>query len=163
MGVSQLMVSAYGASNRAAGKNRMRKLIDSLAARVPSALVEIGTLGQTLKTNEAATSWRTSTARAPATEPPKRSTARLEHLRGSALGFSQPHQLHRQTAPGGRRVQTGNTPSMAMSPSWLSNQALDQLIDQSSSLPRRVRGRAPRARKRCAIPRCPAAPASPSW
>jgi hypothetical protein len=35
---------------------------------------------------------------------------RLEHLRRSALGFRNPHQLHRQITPENRRIQTTTTP-----------------------------------------------------
>jgi transposase len=47
-GVYHVMVSAYRDPNRAAGKTRMRQLIDSLTGGVPAALVEVRILGRTL-------------------------------------------------------------------------------------------------------------------
>jgi hypothetical protein len=41
---------------------------------------------------------------------------RLEHLRGSALGFPEPDELHRTLVARSRRIQTPTTPSIAMSP-----------------------------------------------
>ena len=54
--------------------------------RVPSALIELITLGRTVK-KRAADVLAYSTGPAPPTAPPKRSIAASSHLRGSALGF----------------------------------------------------------------------------
>ena len=64
----------------------MVRLISSLSHGVPSPLVELITLGRTLK-QRALTSWPTSIAPAPANGPTEAINGRLEHLRGSALGF----------------------------------------------------------------------------
>ncbi len=64
----------------------MTSLIDSISQAVPAALTEIITLGRTLKKRDAdvlANFDRTGTSNGP-TEAINR---RLEHLRGSALGF----------------------------------------------------------------------------
>ncbi len=47
--------------------------------------------------------------------PTEAINGRLEHLRGSALGFRKSDQLHRWIAAGDRRVQTATTPSTGMS------------------------------------------------
>ena len=43
------MVAAYRDPGRAGGKRKMGKLIDTLSAAIPAALVEIRTLGRTLE------------------------------------------------------------------------------------------------------------------
>ena len=48
-GVYQAMVAAYRDADRTSGKTKMQKLIDTLSAGVPAALVEVRTLGRTLK------------------------------------------------------------------------------------------------------------------
>ena len=48
-GIYQRMVAAYRESDRAAGKQRMVELIDTVGAGVPAALREVITLGRTLK------------------------------------------------------------------------------------------------------------------
>jgi len=85
-GVYQAMVSAYRDPDRAGGKSKMKKLIDTLSAAVPAALVEIRTLGRTLKQRAAdilAYFDRPHTSNGPT----EAINGRLEHLRGSALGF----------------------------------------------------------------------------
>ena len=72
-GIYQRMIAAYRHEDRSAGRELMVKLIDSVSTGVPTALVEVTKLGRTLKTR-ALTSWPTSTAPAPATDPPKPST-----------------------------------------------------------------------------------------
>mgnify|MGYP007033347899 CR=1 FL=1 len=42
--------------------------------------------------------------------PTEAINGRLEHLRGSALRFAKPHQLHRPNAPRNRPIQTPTTP-----------------------------------------------------
>jgi len=85
-GVYQAMVSAYRDPDRTSGKRKMQQLIDCIGAAVPAALVEIRTLGRTLKK-------RTGDILAyfdrPGTSngPTETINGRLEHLRGSALGF----------------------------------------------------------------------------
>ncbi|MDK9322829.1 ISL3-like element ISPfr4 family transposase [Propionibacterium freudenreichii] len=85
-GVYQRMIAAYRHEDRSRGRELMAKLIDDLSAGVPTVLVEITKLGRTLKKRAAdvlAYFDRPGTSNGP-TEAINR---RLEHLRGSALGF----------------------------------------------------------------------------
>ena len=80
------MVAAYREPNKTTGKQRMRAVIESVASGVPDALVEIRTLGRTLKQRAAdvlAFFDRPGTSNGPT----EAINGRLEHLRGSALGF----------------------------------------------------------------------------
>lgn len=72
-GIYQRMISAYREPDKKKGRDLMVRLISSLSHGVPSPLVELITLGRTLK-RRAADSWPTSIAQAPATVRPKRST-----------------------------------------------------------------------------------------
>ena len=110
-GAYQRMIDAYREEDRVAGKKKMQHLIDSLTAGVPAALSELRTLGRTLKKRAddvLAYFDRPGTSNGPT----EAINGRLEHLRGSALGFrnltnyiarSLPEtggfrpQLHRQT------------------------------------------------------------------
>jgi len=84
--VYQRMVAAYREPDRTKGRALMEKLIDTLSSGVPKALVELITLGRTLKK-------RADDVLAyfdqPGTSngPTEAINGRLEHLRGSALGF----------------------------------------------------------------------------
>ncbi len=80
------MIAAYRNPDRIKGRHLMTRLIRSISHGVPAALSEVVTLGRTL-TNELATSWPTSTGPGPPTGRPRPSVGRLEHLRGTALGF----------------------------------------------------------------------------
>ena len=85
-GVYQRMVAAYRHPNRAQGRQLMETLISSLATAVPAALAELVTLGRTLKKRSAdvlAYFDRPHTSNGPT----EAINGRLEHLRGSALGF----------------------------------------------------------------------------
>ncbi|WP_126412662.1 ISL3 family transposase [Acidipropionibacterium jensenii] len=85
-GVYQRMVTAYREPDRGLGKFVMGRLIDSLASGVPAVLVELRTLGRTLKQRAAdilAFFDRPGTSNGPT----EAINGRLEHLRGSALGF----------------------------------------------------------------------------
>ncbi len=85
-GVYQAMVAAYRDADRTSGKTKMQTLIDTLSAGVPAALVEVRTLGRTLKQRAAdvlAYFDRPGTSNGPT----EAINGRLEHLRGSALGF----------------------------------------------------------------------------
>lgn len=80
------MVSAYRETDRTKGKDLMTKLISSVSQGVPSALREIAVLGHTLKKRAAdilAYFDRPGTSNGPT----EAINGRLEHLRGSALGF----------------------------------------------------------------------------
>ncbi|MGB7961823.1 MAG: ISL3 family transposase [Propionicimonas sp.] len=85
-GVYQQMIAAYREPDRAAGRELMRTLIASLSHGVPGALTEVITLGRTLKRRAAdvlAYFDRPGTSNGPT----EAINGRLEHLRGSALGF----------------------------------------------------------------------------
>ena len=80
------MIGAYREPDRATGRELMRKLIDAIAHGVPAALTELITLGRTLKkraTDVLAYFDRPGTSNGPT----EAINGRLEHLRGSALGF----------------------------------------------------------------------------
>jgi transposase len=85
-GVYQRMIGAYREPDRRRGRQLMASLIDSLSRTVPAALTEIVTLGHTLAKRAADVlayfDW-------PGTSngPTEAINGRLEHLRGSALGF----------------------------------------------------------------------------
>ena len=85
-GVYQAMIAAYREPDRAKGKTRMQQVIDSLSSGVPAVLRELVTLGRTLKKRAAdvlAYFDRPGTSNGPT----EAINGRLEHLRGSALGF----------------------------------------------------------------------------
>jgi transposase len=85
-GIYQRMISAYREPDRAKAREQMSKLIQAISNGVPAALTEVRRLGRTLKQRAAdvlAYFERPGTSNGP-TEAINR---RLEHLRGSALGF----------------------------------------------------------------------------
>ena len=80
------MIAAYRHQDRRQGYELMVKLIDSISSGVPKALAEVTTLGRTLKkraTDVLAYFDRPGTSNGPT----EALNGRLEHLRGSALGF----------------------------------------------------------------------------
>ncbi len=82
----QRMITAYREPDRARGRDLMNKLITSLSSGVPAALAELRTLGRTLTqraTDVLAYFDRPRTSNGPT----EAINGRLEHLRGSALGF----------------------------------------------------------------------------
>jgi transposase len=85
-GVYQELIAAYRQPDRARGKTRMVELIDTIGQSVPAALTEVATLGRTLQKRSADVlayfDW-------PGTSngPTEAINGRLEHLRGTALGF----------------------------------------------------------------------------
>ena len=84
--VYQQMISAYRDADRKRGKNTMQTLIDSIRHGVPAALTEVRRLGSTLHRRAAdilAFFDRPGTSNGPT----EAINGRLEHLRGSALGF----------------------------------------------------------------------------
>ena len=84
--IYQQMVSAYREPDRAKGRTMMQALITSLSHGVPATLREIITLGRTLNRRAAdilAYFDRPGTSNGPT----EAINGRLEHLRGSALGF----------------------------------------------------------------------------
>jgi transposase len=108
-GIYQRMIAAYREPNRAKGRELMENLIASVSKGVPKALTEIITLGRTLKKRAAdvlAYFDRPHTSNGPT----EAINGRLEHLRGSALGF---RNLTNYIAYADFRISDG------MSPSWL--------------------------------------------
>ncbi|MBA2715652.1 MAG: ISL3 family transposase [Propionibacteriales bacterium] len=84
--IYQQMIAAYRHPDRAKGRAVLSRLIDSLSRGVPAALSELVTLGRTLKRRAAdvlAYFDRPGTSNGPT----EAINGRLEHLRGSALGF----------------------------------------------------------------------------
>ena len=85
-GVYQNLVDAYRNPDPAAGRQAMQKVITALSRGVPAALVELRKLGSTLKRRASdvlADFDRPRTSNGPT----EAINGRLEHLRGSALGF----------------------------------------------------------------------------
>jgi transposase len=85
-GIYQRMIVAYREADRRRGRELMVNLIHSVSQGVPSALIEVITLGRTLKKRAddvLAYFDRTGTSNGPT----EAINGRLEHLRGSALGF----------------------------------------------------------------------------
>jgi len=82
----QRIITAYREPDPARGHGLMKQLIASLSSSVPTALVELRSLGRTLKQRAAdvlAYFDRPGTSNGPT----EAINGRLEHLRGSALGF----------------------------------------------------------------------------
>ena len=85
-GILQRMIAAYRHSDRATARAAMTAVIDALRDGVPAALVELRRLGRTLNQRAAdvlAYFDRPGTSNGPT----EAINGRLEHLRGSALGF----------------------------------------------------------------------------
>lgn len=85
-GIYQRVIAAYREPDKTKGKAMMRAVIDSVATGVPAALKELRRLGRTLKQRAAdvlAFFDRPGTSNGPT----EAINGRLEHLRGSALGF----------------------------------------------------------------------------
>ena len=85
-GIYQRMIAAYREPDRKQGRDMMDKVIASVSQGVPAALSEVITLGRTLNKRAAdvlAYFDRPGTSNGPT----EAINGRLEHLRGSALGF----------------------------------------------------------------------------
>jgi len=85
-GIYQRMITAYRDPDRTKGRELMTKLIESVSHAIPAALTEIRRLGRTLNKRAAdvlAYFDRPGTSNGPT----EAINGRLEHLRGSALGF----------------------------------------------------------------------------
>jgi len=85
-GIHQRMITAYREPDRTVGKQLMQQLIASTSRGVPAALSEVITLGRTLARRAGdvlAYFDRPHTSNGPT----EAINGRLEHLRGSALGF----------------------------------------------------------------------------
>jgi transposase len=85
-GAYQRMINAYRDPNTAQGSKTMQALIDSLRHGVPTALIELHRLGRTLS-RRAADVLAYFDQPGTSNGPTEAINGRLEHLRGSALGF----------------------------------------------------------------------------
>ena len=85
-GIYQRMIAAYREPDRRRGREQMVRLIDSISHAVPKALTEVITLGRTL-TKRAADVLAYFDRPGTSNGPTEAINGRLEHLRGSALGF----------------------------------------------------------------------------
>jgi transposase len=85
-GIYQRMIAAYREPDRIKGHALMTALIESVTHGVPAALTEIITLGRTL-TKRAADILAYFERPGTSNGPTEAINGRLEHLRGSALGF----------------------------------------------------------------------------
>ena len=108
------MIGAYRDPDRVAGKARMRKAIGSLSAGVPAVLVELRRLGRTL-TRRAGDVLAYFDRPGTSNGPTEAINGRLEHLRGSALGFRNLTSYIARSDAGSRRVQDASTPWIGMS------------------------------------------------
>ena len=85
-GVYQAMISAYRTKARSDGKKALARLIDSIGSAVPTRLVEVCKLGRTLtKRRDDILAFFDHTGSS--NGPTEAINGRLEHLRGTALGF----------------------------------------------------------------------------
>ena len=84
--IYQALVAAYREFDRAKAKAKMEKVIAALSKKVPDTLEELGKLGRTL-TKRAADVLAFFERLGTSNGPTEAINGRLEHLRGSALGF----------------------------------------------------------------------------
>ena len=92
-GVYQHLIQAYRTEEAGLGKYLTQQLIDSLKQAIPEGLEEIHTLARTpISRSQDVLAYFAHPA--PPTTPRQAINGRLEHLRGIALGFAQPGQLH---------------------------------------------------------------------
>ena len=85
-GVYQAMIAAYREPDRVKGRHLMTRLIASISHGVPAALSEVATLGRTL-TKRAGDTLAYFDRPGTSNGPTEAINGRLEHLRGTALGF----------------------------------------------------------------------------
>ena len=85
-GIYQRMIDAYRDPDRARGRQLMSALINTVSQGVPAALREVVTLGRTL-TKRAADVLAYFDRPGTSNGPTEAINGRIEHLRGSALGF----------------------------------------------------------------------------
>jgi len=85
-GIYQRIVTAYRDPDRRAGKAELAAVITALGRGVPAALTELITLGRTL-TRRAADVLAYFDRPHTSNGPTEAINGRLEHLRGTALGF----------------------------------------------------------------------------
>ncbi|WP_346036004.1 transposase, partial [Brevibacterium picturae] len=84
--IYQDIVAAYRAEDRSEGKRLLQAVIDVLSAGLPAGLIELRRLGRTLK-RRASDVLAFFTRPGTSNGPTESINGRLEHLRGSALGF----------------------------------------------------------------------------
>ena len=84
--VYQRMVAAYRHPDKQTGKQQLQAVIDSLRTGIPAPLVELRRLGRTLQ-HRAADVLAFFDRPGTSNGPTEAINGRLEHLRGSALGF----------------------------------------------------------------------------
>ena len=85
-GIYQRMITAYREPDRSKGRELMQAVIESVSSGVPAALTELITLGRTLK-KRAEDVLAYFDRPGSSNGPTEAINGRLEHLRGSALGF----------------------------------------------------------------------------
>ncbi|GAA1392008.1 hypothetical protein GCM10009599_12040 [Luteococcus peritonei] len=85
-GVYQTMITAYRTRSRQEGKKIMTRLIEAIGTAVPSSLVEVAKLGRTL-TKRRDEILAFFDHHGSSNGPTEAINGRLEHLRGTALGF----------------------------------------------------------------------------
>ena len=85
-GIYQQMIAAYREPDKAKGKTLMQAVITAIGNGVPGVLIEVITLGRTLK-KRAADILAYFNLPGTSNGPTEALNGRLEHLRGSALGF----------------------------------------------------------------------------
>ncbi|AGT04895.1 transposase [Corynebacterium glutamicum MB001] len=108
------MIAAYREKDRSLGRAAMEALIDAVSQDVPAGLDELRKLGRTLKaraTDVLAYFERPGTSNGPT----EAINGRLEHLRGSALGFRNLTNYIARSLLEFRRIQTSTTPSSVKS------------------------------------------------
>jgi len=84
--IYQKIVAAYRNPNRTQARKRLRKLIDSISHGIPNTLTELQTLGRTMK-RRAADILAYFDHIGTSNGPTEAINGRIEHLRGTALGF----------------------------------------------------------------------------
>ena len=108
-GIYQRMIAAYREPDRTKGRQLMKHLIESVSHGVPRALTELRKLGRTLKRRASdvlAYFDRPGTSNGPT----EAMNGRLEHLRGSALGF----RTLPTTSPGACSRPAGSDPDYTL-------------------------------------------------
>jgi len=80
------MIAAYRHPDAARGRQLMQSVIDTLSRGVPAALIELRRLGRTLKRRASDVLAYFDRPRT-SNGPTEAINGRLEHLRGTALGF----------------------------------------------------------------------------
>nr|BFF05837.1 hypothetical protein GCM10023233_08060 [Brevibacterium otitidis] len=113
-GIYQRLVVAYRQPDKKFGRHLLNKVIDDISTGVPTALVEIRSLGRTLNRRAAdvlAFFDRPGTSNSPhrGHQRPTRTPPRYRP------GLPEPDPLHRPQPPRGRRIQTPTTPTIMKS------------------------------------------------